>query len=557
MRQALRPWRELTLLLTGLHKELLATGALSMAIHLLMLAPSLYMLQVYDRVMISHNELTLLLSTLMLVLLLSLVAWFEHLRTGVLVDLGIALDQRLQPKVFHASLRRELQAPAAHTTQLLQDLAHLRQFITSQGIFAFFDAPWFCIYAGVLFLIHPLLGWTGLAFALVHLGFIEHSRQKAAPLIEQASALQLAAQGLEHSHRRNAETLQAMGMLPALQRQWALLYDRWNRAQTRAQDDGLRRASFSKWLRYTQQSLSLAAGALLVLQGEISAGAMIATNILMTRMLQPLDSLTSSWRSWLGTHAALRRLHEQIADEPAALKGTSDWPGDPGPVRVRAEALSASVPDSQIRLLDNIDLDLLPGHAVALLGPSGAGKTTLALALMGGLPGCSGHVFWNDQPVAYPSAPPRHARVGYLPQQIEFVTGTVAQNIARFGKVQASAVIEAAMQAGVHEMVLRLPQGYDTRIGPQGLALSSGQKQRIGLARALLGQPRFLVLDEPDAHLDNAGELALVSALQQLKARGCTLLLITHRQRLLSCCDRRLRMQAGRIVQELSPLPEG
>lgn len=556
MKQAFQRWRDLWPLLRGLRRELLMVGALSMAINLLMLSPSLYMLQVFDRVMISQNELTLLFSTLMLLLVLTLVAWFEHLRTGVLVGLGLAFDQTLQPTVFHDSLTRELKSPTANPIQSLLDLAQIRQFITGQGIFAFFDAPWFFIYAGVLMLMHPLLGVMGLAFALVHLAFLLHSRKHASPLIETANRAQVQSQALLQSQLRNAETLQAMGMLPHVQRLWQGLYDQATQDQSRAEADGQRRTATSKYLRYAQQSLSLAAGAVLVIQGEISAGSMIVTNILMTRMLQPLDAMTGSWRAWLGMQGALQRISPPsvAGDMPAAMSACNSLPLD-APLGIRAQGLSATVSESGPNILQDIHLSLSPGESVALVGHSGAGKTSLGLALLGMLPGSSGQVFWNEEPVAYLSAPEWGALLGYLPQQVDFITGTVAQNIARHGDVDAAAVVKAATRAGVHDVILRLPKGYDTPIGPQGLTLSSGQKQRIGLARALYGHPRFLVLDEPDSHLDDVGEQTVIEALSELKASGCTLLLITHKKRLLALCERILVMESGRIDRELRHHP--
>lgn len=555
MKKIFQSWREVWPLLRGLRRELLVVGALSMAINLLMLSPSLYMLQVFDRVMISQNELTLLFSTLMLVVVLTLVAWFEHLRTGVLVGIGLAFDRTLQPTVFHDSLARELKSPTAQPVQSLLDLAQIRQFITGQGIFAFFDAPWFFIYVGVLTLMHPLLGVMGVTFALVHLTFLLHSRRHAAPLIETANRAQVQSQALLQSQLRNAETLQAMGMLPHVQRLWKTLYAQGALDQARAEADGQRRSAASKYLRYAQQSLSLAAGAVLVIQGEISAGSMIVTNILMTRMLQPLDAMTSSWRAWLGMQSALQRIQPptNACDTTPAIAAPDSLPTD-APLGVRARALTATLAASGPSILQDIELTLSPGEAVALVGHSGAGKTSLGLALLGMLPGSCGQVFWNEEPVAYLNAPQWGALLGYLPQQVDFVTGTVAQNIARHGDVDAEAVVKAATRAGVHEVILRLPKGYDTPIGPQGLTLSSGQKQRIGLARALYGQPRFLVLDEPDAHLDEVGEQTVINALSELKASGCTLLLITHKKRLLALCERILIMESGRIDREVRHL---
>jgi ATP-binding cassette subfamily C exporter for protease/lipase len=554
MRPPRQQWQGLMTLLAGLRKELLLVGALSMAINLLMLAPSLYMLQVYDRVMISRNELTLLFSTLMLVLVLTLVGWFEQLRTGLLVGIGIAFDKTLQATVFHDSIQRELRASTANPVQTLLDLAQVRQFVTSQGIFAFFDAPWFFIYAGVLTLLHPLLGAMGLAFAMIHLAFLLHGRKVAAPLIEGANQSQIKVSALQQSQLRNAEALQAMGMLPDLQQRWKKLYDDWALAHFKAETDSHHRSAFSKFLRYTQQSLSLGAGAVLVIQGEISAGSMIVTNILMTRMLQPLDAVSGSWRAWLGMQSAMQRIHSEpttsseLMPEPASMV-----PADT-PLSIRASALKATAEVSGQFILNDIELSMEPGSVVGLVGHSGAGKTSLGLALLGLMPHTQGAVYWNDQPVSYCRTPGWQSIVGYLPPQVEFVTGTVAHNIARFGENNPEEVVKAATLAGVHDMILRLPKGYDTPIGPQGIMLSSGQKQRIGLARALYGQPRWVVLDEPDAHLDDVAEESIRNALFELKSSGCTMLLITHKKRILSVCDRILLMESGRITRELSPL---
>jgi ATP-binding cassette subfamily C exporter for protease/lipase len=304
-------------------------------------------------------------------------------------------------------------------------------------------------------------------------------------------------------------------------------------------------------MRYTQQSLSLGVGAVLVIHGDISAGAMIATNILMTRMLQPLDSLTGTWRAWLNMQAALARVETQtnLNIPPHDIRPVTNLPT--APIRVRTVGLRAKSAEPAFDILTGVSIDIAAGSAVALLGNSGAGKTSLALALLGLLPNSEGNVYWDAEAVTYLSTPDWHSAIGYLPQQVEFISGTVAQNIARFGSVNADAVVASAVSAQAHDMILRLPKGYDTLIGPQGLAISSGQKQRIGLARALFGGPKLLILDEPDSHLDDAGEMAFKEAFETIKSSGCTLILITHRKRLLSLCDRLFVMESGRIAREL------
>lgn len=526
-------------------------GALSLAINMMMLSPSLYMLQVYDRVMISQNELTLVFSTVLLVVVLSLVAWFEQLRTGLLVRLGIAFDRSLQRDIFFSSLHGELNKPSANPLQAVFDLAQIRQFITSQGLFALFDAPWFFIYAGVLFLMHPLLGFVGLFFAAIQVAFIVHSKKFAAPLIQATNQQQMQLQALQQSQLRNTESIQALGMLPTLKQRWATLYSKWHTTHNRAEHDAHQRASFTKFIRYTQQSLSLGVGAVLVIHGDISAGAMIATNILMTRMLQPLDSFTGTWRAWLNMQVALDRIHSQtkLSAPSTDVLPVIDLPT--GPIRIRAAGLRARSAEPTFEILTGVSFDIAAGSAVAILGNSGAGKTSLVLALLGLLPNSEGNVYWNGEMVSYLSTPAWNSAIGYLPQQVEFISGTVAQNIARFGEVDANAVVSAAVSAQAHDMILRLPKGYDTLIGPQGLAISSGQKQRIGLARALYGDPKLLVLDEPDSHLDESGEIAFKEAFENIKSSGCTLILITHRKKLLSLCDRIFVMESGRIAREL------
>jgi ATP-binding cassette subfamily C exporter for protease/lipase len=545
-------WGQLISLIRNLHRELLLVGLLSMAINLLMLSPSLYMLQVYDRVMVSLNEMTLLFSTLLLCLVVTIVAWLEYLRTGLLVGIGVTLDQELQPHIFYQSLNLELNSPSANPIQPLFDLAQVRQFITGHGIFVFFDAPWFFIYAGVLYLLHPILGMMGFFFAVIHIGFFLQSQKYAVPLIDASTKSQIQSQSVLQSQLRNVESARVMGMLPALKRVWRPVYDQWSKDQSVAEIDGHKRSSVSKIVRYLQQSLSLGGGAILVIHGEISIGSMIASNILITRMLQPLDAMTGSWRSWLGVQGALQRIQSMnertkfLKYEPRMTDFNSSAP------LVRAQSLSADLGNPRQRVLDDVDLTLPVGSITALVGPSGAGKSSLALALLGLLPETRGLVFWDNQQVQHPSMSTGRKGIGYLPQKIDFVNGTVAQNICRFSDPSSEAVIKAASLIGAHEMILSLVAGYDTVIGPQGIPISSGQKQRIGLARAIYGDPKFVVLDEPDSHLDEPGELALAKAVLRLKEMGCTIVLISHKKNLLSNCDRIVFMESGHILREVS-----
>jgi ATP-binding cassette subfamily C exporter for protease/lipase len=541
-------------ILSMLRWELLVVGMLSMFINLLMLSPSLYMLQVYDRVMVSHNELTLLFSTLLLVVVLSVVAWIEHLRTGLLVGLGISFDRSLQKEVFFSSLHGEINKASANPLQSVVDLAQVRQFITSQGLFAIFDAPWFFIYAAVLFLMHPFLGYVGLFFSSLHIIFIVHSKYIASDSIERANSKLVGLQAIQQSQQRNSETVQALGMLNHLKQHWLNHYQTWQKINHRVEHDAHKRTSFSKFLRYSQQSLSLGAGAILVIQGEISAGSMIATNLLMTRMLQPLDLMTSTWRTFFNMQSALNRIHHQAKsltvekNHHKSLKNISLTA-----FSLSVKGLYAWSHEPRVDILNGVDLDIAPSQIVAILGPSGAGKTTLGLALLGLFPNTKGEVYWNNMKVRYLDTPNCQDSIGYLPQQVEFIAGTIAQNIARFHEINPEAVVQAATSAGAHEMILKLPKGYDTPIGPLGLAISSGQKQRIGLARALYGSPKLIVLDEPDSHLDEFAENNLKETFEYIKQSGCTIVLISHRKKLLSICDLLIFMELGRISRLVKP----
>ncbi|WP_408598558.1 type I secretion system permease/ATPase [Limnohabitans sp.] len=526
-------------------REFVTVGVFSMVINCLMLMPSLYMLQIYDRVMISQNDITLLASTILLVAVLALVGAVEVMRARLLVRTGIKLDQSLSPSLFSACFAAQQAKAQSNPTQVFTDVTQIRQFLTGNGVFAFFDAPWFFIYLGVLFLLHPMLGWLGLGCAAVLLGlaWLGH-RLTAAPSKKALDAgIELNADQL--SKFRNAEAIEAMGMLTRLRASWWQRYQDQAHAQAHVDHVSHTLSAVSKFFRYTQQSLSLGVGALLVIRGELSPGAMIVANMLMTRALQPLDLMVSSWRMLMTTQAALQRVVNLFNAHPERKPGhLSQTPFG----QIEFKAVSVTVPGRTEPILNQVSLVIPAGRVVCVVGPSASGKSTLARAILGQWPEHNGQILLDSAPIEHWNSQSLGQHVGYLPQDVRLMDGTLAQNIARFAQLDSERVVAAAKTAGIHAMVLSFAKGYDTPAGEAGHLLSAGQRQRLALARALYGNPTLLVLDEPNANLDDPGEQGLLQAVTQLKAEGKTVVLITHRQPILDISDLLLVMQAGGVA---------
>lgn len=531
--------------LWSLRREFAAVGVFSGVANLLMLTPTVYMMQVYDRVMLSQNEMTLLAVSLIALFLFAALGFAEWFRTRVLVRAGLRLDRELASGVFDASFAAALRQGGQGPARAFGDLLQVRQFLTGSGIFAFFDLPWVPVYVAVSWFLHPVLGGLALLFVVLQvlLAWFGH-HQTVAPADEAArSATETGV--FVQAKLRNAETIEAMGMLPGLRRRWQARQAGAVAKHTASQRVAQRVGALSKFIRYSQQSLTLAAGALLVIDGQLTIGSMIAANLLVARALAPIDMVVTGWRAFASALAAYRRLGA-LLDSFGPQPGAAERARPRGALQLRG--LTATAPGRSAPILRDIELDIEPGHTVVVLGPSGSGKSTLARCILGIWPHTQGEVLLDGEPVAGWQREALGPHLGYLPQDIELFDGTVADNIARLGEPDSAKVIAAARASGLHDTILRLPRGYDTPIGEAGGALSGGQRQRLALARALYGDPALLVLDEPNANLDDAGEEALAAALKELRRQGRTVILITHRRALVQLADRMLLLREGEVA---------
>lgn len=527
----------------------LYAGLFSLAINLLLLVPPLYMLQVFDRVITSRSEETLLALSVAAVLGLGLMACLDVLRSRLLAAAGIALDRMLGPRVLDGLLSRVKSAGFVHG---LRDVNTLRGFFTGNGVLAIFDTPWLPLFLLIIFLFHPLLGAIALAggVAMWLLAFL-NERFARLPL-ERVQAEGRRASRFIDASMRNAEVMSALGMLPAVTRRWSHLNDVVLREQVQASAIGAR---FSGWTKFTRQFIQmamLAAGAWLVVHQHVSAGVMIAATILLGRALAPVEMMVAGWRSLVEARGAWQRLEELLGAHPPA-EPTTDLPVPAG--RLDVERAVFGIQGGERLIIRGVSFGLAAGEALGIIGPSASGKSTLARLLVGVWKPVSGVVRLDGADVATWSREKLGPHIGYLPQDVELFTGTVAENIARLGEPDPAEVIRAAQRAHVHELILRLPRGYDSEIAEGGQALSPGQRQRIALARALYGNPRFVVLDEPNANLDHDGDQALMRTLHELRADGVTVVVVAHRPSLLAGADKLLVLRDG-VVEAFGPRGE-
>jgi len=536
---------ELGLALRALRNALLTVAVFSGFINVLMLTPAIYMLQVYDRVLASRNETTLLVLSVMVLGAFLFMAALEAVRGWVLIRVGARLDSQLNSRVFTAAFERNLRRPGSNTAQPIHDLNTVRATLTGTALISAFDAPWLPVYLVVIFLMSPALGWFSLGGAVLLLVLAVVNERTSKPRLDEAQKYQLQSHQALTNNLRNAEVIEAMGMLPAIRNRWYELHRQQIATQAGASDVAAVLSGATKFVRIALQSLVLGFGALLVLEGSLTSGMMIAASILAGRALAPVEMLVGNWKQIVSGRQAYARLRELLGVHPPRREGMS-LPAPRGQISV--ESASAPAPGTQRLILKNLTFSIAPGEVVAVIGPSASGKSSLARLLVGIWPAAIGSVRLDGASIFDWNKDELGPYIGYLPQDIELFDGTVADNIARFGEVDSERVVEAARRVDMHEQILRLPMGYDTPLGSDGSNLSGGQRQRIGLARALYGDPSFIVLDEPNSNLDETGEKALVEAVKALKARGKTVVLITHRMSTLAAADKILVLADGNLA---------
>ena len=535
---------EMLAALTAYKRAFFNIGLFSAVINLLMLAPALYMLQVYDRVLASGNLMTLLMLTLMILGLFALMGALEWVRSQVVIRLGTQMDMRLNQQVYDAAFEAQLRTGSPAAGQALSDLTRLRQFATGNALFAFFDAPWFPVYLFVIFMFSPWLGLLALGGAVVLMLLAWINQRVSHGPLKAASEWSVEATQQASAHLRNSEAIEAMGMLDTLRERWLAQHIAFLTQQNLASEKTATVSAWSKGVRLALQSLVLGLGAWLAVQGQITAGMMIAGSILMGRVLSPIDQLIGVWKQWSSARLAYQRLEALLQAYPPRPRRMA-LPAPTGELSV--EQLGACAPGTRRATLANLSFALPAGQVLGVIGPSGCGKSTLARLLVGVWQPVTGKVRLDGADLSQWDKHQLGPHLGYLPQDIQLFAGTIAHNIARFAEVNADKVLAAAQMAGVHELILQLPQGYDTVLGDSGAGLSGGQKQRIGLARAVYGLPAVIVLDEPNSNLDDAGEQALLQAITRLKTLKRTLILITHKPNVLTLTDQLLILREGQL----------
>ena len=553
MKQNQQP-SELREAIASLRPYFVRAGWFSLVCSLLVLAPSGYMLEVYDRVVNSRSHTTLVMLTLLVLGAYVVMEVLEWARSEVMRSASVELDRKLSTRIFNAIFEANLRRLPGGTQQPLNDFRLVRDFLFSPVLLALLESPISLVMMVLLFLISPVLGWSALAFALVQTLVAWLNERSTKPPLMQANRAAIEAQQYADNTLRNAEVIESMGMLRDTHRRWLLKQRDFLGLQALASERAGGFQAISKLLQNTLSSLLLGLGCWLLLHNELHGGGgmMIVASILGGRMLAPLVQVVSQWQTVVNARDAWARLEGLLAAVPARQPGM-ELPKPRGALQV--EQLVAGAPGSPAPILRGVQFALAPGEVLAVVGPSAAGKTTLARLLVGLWPAQGGKVRLDGADIHTWNKAELGAHLGYLPQGVELFEGTLAENIARFAEVEPVKVEAAARAVGLHEFILSLPQGYDSPVGPEGARLSGGQRQRVGLARALYGDPVFVVLDEPNSSLDEEGDAALARAIQEGKARGTTFVVMTHRTSVLAVADKMLVLRDG-LQQAFGPRDE-
>ena len=529
--------------------HLIGAVLFSLGINLLYLTPTIYMLQVYNRVMNSGHIPTLLMISLAAILAMITLAILEGARNHLLIRLSNHLDMVLAREI----LRRQIEVTnqIGERPGMVRDLDSFRSFLTQTGAAAIFDFPWLPIYLLACFALHPILGLVAVGSMIIMVILAFTNELVTSKYLRRSEEAARKNYGFTDASLRNAEVIQAMGMLPGFLKRWSISREEMLRQQTRASELGAYLSGTIKFFRLSLQSGIIGIGAWMAIEGEVTAGVIYAASILLARTISPVEQLVGGWRSFVSARGAVKRLNELLAIEP-----NSDPMRLPAPRGALSVEAVGFIPRGGTKpTLHNVTFALQPGERLAVVGPSGAGKSTLARLLVGVWRPRVGHVRLDSADVFFWERSDFGRHVGYLPQEVELFEGSIRDNIARFTDATPEQVVEAAQRAGVHDMILRLAEGYDTEIGVAGSVLSGGTRQRVGLARAILGNPKLLVLDEPNSNLDSEGERALLNVLNQAKELGTTTIVISHRSGVLSAVDKVLLLRDG-TVERLAPRAE-
>ncbi|KRE24773.1 type I secretion protein [Bosea sp. Root483D1] len=539
--------RDAAKLTEGLRGIVVYLVAISCLINVLALTGSLYMMQVYDRALTSSSVQTLVALSVIALVLFLFQGGFDAIRSRILLRIGARFDRDIAPVAHRVTI--DMPRFGFSTTEALErgrDVDNVRGFLASQGPGALFDLPWIPIYLGFIYLLHPWLGALTLGAAVVLTLLTLAAEIVARRVAGEARQTALGRSSIAESNARNAEVLKAMGFAGRATQRFAVANEAHLALQSRASDIVGSFGAFSKALRVILQSAVLGLGAYLTIKGELSAGAIIAASVSSARALAPVDQAIANWKPFVAARQSFARLRETVvalskAVEPMRLPAPHSY--------LKVDKITVAAPGSGQVLLSEVSFDVGAGKAVGIIGPSGGGKTTLVRALTGIWPTLRGAVRLDGAELEQWPEEDLGRAVGYLPQEVSLLDATVEENISRLADYDdPSGIIAAANAAGIHDMIVRLPAGYRTPLGPQGMAISAGQRQRIGLARAVYGDPFLVVMDEPNSNLDGEGEVALTKAIEQLKARGAIVIIVAHRPSALAAVDYVGVIQAGKLT---------
>jgi ATP-binding cassette subfamily C protein EexD len=522
-------------------KTFVHIGIFSFFVNLLVLAAPMYMLAVYDVVMPSKSVDTLLFVTLVAIIFFVGMGLLDYVRNKILIVVSHKMDSLINEKIYNAAFELALKYPGKNTSQPMNDLNKIKAFLSGNAILSFFDIPWFPLYIGIMFLFDPIYGLYGIGATIIIVALTYINSLVTKKHLEHSIKAKMKSDAFFTNQLRNAEVVDAMGMRKSLFKQWMKHYYDFLKANTEAGSKAALYTNLSKTFRMLSSSLMYGVGAMLAIIGSISPGMIIAGAVLLGRALAPISQLTATWKIFVEAKVAYKRLNDLLNEFPEQKQKLS-LPEPQG--RIDLKGIVTIPPMSQEPVIKNLNMSIMPGECVGLIGPSGSGKTSLAKTILGLWPVAAGKVIIDKAEISQYNKDELGHHIGYLPQDIELFEGSIADNISRFQEADPEEIIEAAKMAEVHDLILKLPNGYETKIGAGGANLSGGQKQRIALARALFKKPKMIILDEPNSNLDDIGEAALLKALIKLKGQS-TIIIISHKTNILKIVDKLAVLKEG------------